>query len=82
MKKDYQFQGKQIPGEEVEFEIDGENFNSYVLADGSKLKLKAVVFSIVRLDAHNPDGKPVYMVNSATVVATDSPPGLMRKPGQ
>ena len=82
MKKNYQFRGKQIPGEEVEFEIARENFNSYFLADGSKLKLKAVVTSIVRLDAHNPDGNPVYMINSSTVVATDCPPGLMRKPGQ
>ena len=80
MKKPYNFQGKQVPGEEVEFEAERENWNVYIVHDGTKLKLKAVVGKIVRLDAWKPDGEPVYVVQSSTILTTDVPEILMKKP--
>ncbi len=66
-------------GEEVEFETERENWNTYLLADGTKVRLKAVAASIVRLDEYLPNGDPMYIVNASNVVATDVPDQLKRK---
>jgi len=67
-------------GEEVEFEPDGaEKWNVYLLTDGTKLRLKAVAASIVRLDEYLPTGEPIYIVNSTPVVAVDVPDSLRKK---
>ena len=58
MKKTYNVGGQQIPGEEVEFETEREGWNTYILHDGTKLKLKAVVGQIIRLEAYKPDCDP------------------------
>ena len=70
---------QQVPGEEIEFETEREAFNSYILHDGTKLKFKSVVTQVVRLDVFKPDGEPVYLVNSAPVVAAEVPDNLKRK---
>jgi hypothetical protein len=70
--------GQQVTGEEVDFEVEREGFNSYILADGTKLKLKQVVAQIIRLDAWGPDGKPMYMINGSPVVSADVPDHLKK----
>lgn len=78
-KKRYNFAGRDVMGEEIEFESEGaEKWNVYLLADGTKLRLKAVAASIVRLDEYLPTGDPIYMVNASNVVATDVPDQLKR----
>lgn len=80
MKKTYNVGDQQVPGEEIEFETEREGWNTYILHDGSKIKLKAVVAQIVRLDAWKPDGEPVYLVNASNVVTADVPENLKKKP--
>lgn len=82
MKKMYNFGGQEIPGEEVEFEVEHEGFNVYILHDGTRLKFKAVVGQIVRLDAYKPDGEPVYMINATNIAVAAVPDSLKRKPGE
>lgn len=78
-KKRFNIGGKEIMGEEIEFESDGpEKWNTYILADGTKLRLKAVAASIVRLDEYLPTGDPVYLVNASNVIATDVPDKLKK----
>jgi hypothetical protein len=80
LKKKYNFGGKEIMGQEVEFEPEGaERWNVYLLEDGTKLRLKAVAATIVRLDEFLPNGDPMYMVNASNLVATDVPENLKRK---
>lgn len=79
MKKTYNVGGQQVAGEEIEFETEREGWNAYILHDGSKIKLKAVVSQIVRLDAWKPDGEPVYLVNASNVVTADVPENLKKK---
>jgi hypothetical protein len=81
VKKMYNVGGQEVPGEEVEFEVEREGWNTYILHDGTKLKQKCVVSSIVRLDMWKPDGEPIYFVNSSNLAAADVPPNLMKKPG-
>lgn len=79
MKKKFNINGQEIMGEEVEFETEKEAWNSYILHDGTRLKLKSVVSSIIRLDMHKPDGDPVYYVNSSNIASADVPDNLKKK---
>ena len=80
MKKEYDFQGQQVPGEEIEFEVEREGWNIYILHDGTKLKIRSVVSSIIRLDAYKPDGEPIYILKSSNIATADVPEGLKLKP--
>lgn len=47
-----------------------ESFNTYVLEDGTVLKVKSVATSFLRVDGqYLPDGSPIYLV-MATPVAS------------
>ena len=78
-KKTYKLGDQDIPGEEIEFETERESWNTYILHDGTKLKLKPVVANIVRLEAYKPDGEPVYLVQTSLVVNADVPENLKKK---
>jgi hypothetical protein len=62
--------GQAVDGEEVEFEVENEGFSIYRLQDGTRLKMKNVVMQIIRLDAVQPDGSPIYMVQAASILST------------
>jgi hypothetical protein len=59
-----------------------EVFADYELEDGSKLRVKFVASSFLRVEGeYTPDGRPVYLVLSAPAVnVTSSPPQLLRPP--
>lgn len=65
-------------GQELEFETEREGWNVYILEDGTRVKLKSVAATIVRLDEYLPTGEPIYLVNASNVVATDVPDNLKR----
>jgi hypothetical protein len=68
-------------GEDVDFEEKEEHWNIYRLKDGTTLKIKLILVGIKKLKKHNPDGTPVYMINSQNIVrAVDIPKDLMAKP--
>ena len=65
---------------EVGFRTAGEHWNEYLLDDGSVLRLKLVVTSVVRIeDTYDNDGNPVYMAQSTNVLGVSSPDELRRK---
>ena len=74
------FEGRAVWGEEVEFEVDNEGFNNYILHDGTKLKMKTVVSEVLRLDMYKPDGEPIYLINSTNIVSAVVPDNLKKKP--
>ena len=82
MWEKYLFQGKEVEGTEVVFETEREGFNTYILEDGTKLKFKSVVTKVIRLNKFNPDGSPLYMLQSSNIVAADCPPHLKKKSAQ
>lgn len=79
-KKKFNFGGREVMGQEIEFEAERENWSTYLLEDGTKMRMKAVAATIVRLDEYLPNGDPVYMVNASNIVAADVPEQLKRKP--
>jgi hypothetical protein len=73
--------GRNIEGEVVRPKKMEESWNVYELADGTTIRLKAVVSEIIRLDGEfTPDGDPVYLVKSSNVVTTEAPDELRRRP--
>lgn len=67
--------------ENVDFDESQEHWNVYKLKDGSTLKVKLVVSGIKRLQKHNTDGSPIYVIQSQNVVrVVDVPKSLMAKP--
>lgn len=69
--------------EDLDFEDQTEVWNEYKLEDGSTLKVKLVLQGVKRLDKCNPDGNPVYMIQSKNIVrVVDIPEKLKRKPSK
>lgn len=80
MKRTYKLpNGQDVTGEVIDFEVESEGFNVYLLADGTTLRVKNVLSQAVRLDAWGPDGNPLYMLNGGQVVSADVPDQLKRR---
>jgi hypothetical protein len=74
------FQGKMVDAEIVDFEADKEQWSTYILHDGSSLKVKAVVTEVARLEGvFAPNGDPVYMVQASQILHINAPDALRRQ---
>ncbi len=66
---------------DLDFTEVEEHWNVYQLSDGTKLKVKLIVRGVKRLNQFEPDGTPVYLINSMNVVrAVDIPDSVKAKP--
>jgi hypothetical protein len=66
---------------DLDFQEVEENWNTYTLSDGTTLKVKLVLRGVKRLKNYEPDGSPIYIINSINVVrAVNIPPDLKAKP--
>jgi hypothetical protein len=66
---------------ELDFAEVEEHWNVYQLSDGTKLKVKLIIRGVKRLNQFEPDGTPVYLINSMNVVrAVDIPDSVKAKP--
>jgi hypothetical protein len=64
----------------VDFEADKESFSTYILHDGTMLKIKAVVTEVLRIDGvYQPNGDPVYGVQATQVISVNAPESLRRQ---
>jgi hypothetical protein len=73
------FNGQIVDAESVEFEADKEQWSTYVLHDGTALKVKAVLTEVMRLNGiFSPNGDPVYMIQASQVVHINAPDTLRR----
>lgn len=70
------FRGEDIDGEQLDFKIDSEDWNTYKMEDGSIIKVKTVVSKITRLNKYNEFGEPIYLVNSTNLIDADVPENL------
>ncbi len=74
------WQGKEVEAFDVDFRVSREDWNEYALLDGTTIRMKAVVSSIIRLeDQFDNEGNPVYMVKSNNMVVVKSPEHLKKK---
>jgi hypothetical protein len=66
---------------DLDFAEVEEHWNSYTLSDGTTLKVKLVLRGVKRLKRYEPDGSPIYVINSINVVrALNVPAELKAKP--
>ena len=66
---------------DLDFTEEEEHWNSYRLSDGAMLKVKLVLRGVKRLKRYEPDGTPIYVINSLNVVrAVNVPEELKAKP--
>lgn len=64
----------------LDFTEEEEYWNIYKLADGTTLKVKLVLRGVKRLKRFNPDGTPMYLIQSQSIVrTTDIPDELLQK---
>ncbi len=71
---------REFMAEEIPFETDRENWNTYILQDGTTLKLKTVLAEVLRVEGqHTPNGDPLYVINASNIVSTNSPESLKKK---
>ena len=66
-------------GADVEFEEEREHWNSYRLKDGTLLQVKLVLTKVKRLNKWNPDGDPVYVIQSQNVVRVSNIPKELKR---
>jgi hypothetical protein len=66
---------------DMDFKELEEHWNIYQLSDGTKLKVKLILRGVKRLNQYEPDGTPIYVINSINVVrAVEIPPEVKAKP--
>lgn len=71
---------QEVEAVQLTFQSAGENWNEYLVNDGTVIKLKPVATEILRVaDQYDPDGNPVYVVRSANVVVVSAPDNLRRQ---
>lgn len=70
--------GKEIKGIKVEITKEHEGWCNYELKDGTHLKIKPIIVSVVRTNNFTPDGEPIYLVKTHEVIITDAPSNLRK----
>jgi len=75
--------GQEMMAEDVPFEAERESWNTYILEDGTTLKLKTVLAEVLRVDGvYDPNtGNPMYVVNANPVLSVNAPDKLKKPKG-
>lgn len=81
-KRKLKLGNEEVTAEVIEFEAERENWNTYILADGTALKVKTVLAEVLRIDdKYAPNGDPLYLANSNIVISSAAPDHLKKKEG-
>ena len=73
--------GREVEAMDVDFETVKEDWNEYKLEDGTILKFKTVVSSIIRTEDYDPmTGDPVYHIRSTNILRANVAEELKRLP--
>lgn len=78
-KSKINFGGREVDGTFVEVNSSNERWNEYLLEDGTVLKMKLILKKVMKIDGqYDPEGNPVYVMQSTNVSAINSPSHLRR----
>lgn len=70
---------RSIEAEDMEFTTGREDWNEYRVEDGFTVRIKLVVSSILKTGDRDPQGNPVYIVQSTNIVKVLPPETYSRK---
>jgi len=63
----------------VTFRTSSEEWNEYLLDDGTVIKIKTVATDALRVDGqYDGQGNPMYIVQSTNIMSVSAPANLMR----
>ncbi|MFQ5663408.1 MAG: hypothetical protein ACE5HL_06225 [Terriglobia bacterium] len=68
-----------IEAEDMEFQPTREDWSEYQVEDGFTVRIKLVVSSILKTGERDPQGNPVYIVQSTNIVKVLPPQTYSRK---
>lgn len=72
--------GREVDVTPVDINQSNEQWNNYILDDGSTLRVKLVITRISRLDnEYDVEGNPVYLFQSTNVVSVNCPENLKQR---
>lgn len=67
---------KTVDAEKIDFKTSSEPWSSYILADGTVVRVKLIVTDIFRLPDRDPvTNLPQYVIKSSNVAAIEPPGG-------
>ena len=70
----------EVDATEIGYRTSGEFWNEYLMDDGSVVRMKVVVTSIVRVDGqYDEQNNPMYLIQSSPVVAVSAPDNLRKQ---
>lgn len=79
-KRQVPFQGRQAEATLVQSTQSNEHWNTYLLEDGSLVRMKLIATEFLRIDGeYDAEGNPVYAIKSANVTTVDAAEDLKRK---
>jgi len=70
---------RSIEAEDMEFKTGREDWNEYQIEDGFAVRIKLVVSSILKTGERDPQGNPVYIVQSTNIVKVLPPETYAKK---
>src|SRR5512136_2084877 len=74
------FGGEEVDATPIDINQANEQWNQYLLDDGTMIKMKLVVTKVFRVDnKFDHEGNPVYFVQSTNVITVTAPGNLKRK---
>ncbi|MFQ5818000.1 MAG: hypothetical protein ACE5H2_08625 [Terriglobia bacterium] len=68
-----------IEADDMEFRTGHEDWNEYLVEDGYTVRIKLVVSSILKTNERDPQGNPVYIVQSTNIVKVMPPEVISRR---
>ena len=74
-----EYLGKQVEGEDLEFDSIKEGWDEFKTEDGTIVKVKLYVSNVIRAkDLKTESGEPLYIVKHGTIVTTVVPEKLKK----
>lgn len=68
-----------IEAEDMEFKAGREDWSEYLVEDSYTVRIKLVVSSILKTSERDPQGNPVYIVQSTNIVKVLPPEVISRR---
>lgn len=83
MPEKINFGGREVDGTIVDVNQSNEKWNEYLLEDGTVLKMKLILKKVLKIDGqYDPEGNPVYVMQSTNVSTINSPSHLKKQKDQ
>ncbi len=72
--------GREVEGTVMPYQTGREEWNEYLVEDGTIIRMKLVATEIVRLDGeYDPQGNPAYVIQSTNVTSVSAPDDLKKE---